>query len=223
MRLYPVADGVIKHQLYYTQPGGARMVNPAVMTVWSWKATGSPVSGARMTAEQNALDAWVRSAAFRAAMQSNTTITDIRSWDYGLDPAPRTARFMFPYTFGSVGGNINRMTLAEGWIVALRSQPVGSPIRDRLNGRITHPYGGIDVGTGNVWPSATVVLNAYTPLRATVLDGTGDKGRLCVVSYRSGGAIRVVPQVVLVDHVIVQRAGVQRRRNARPGPYDFGS
>lgn len=223
MRTLPVADGVLKHQLYFTQPGGARMVNPAVMTVWSWKAGGSPVAGARVTAEQDALEAWVRGAAFRSVMTINTTITDIRTWDYGLDPAPRTARFLFPYTFGSEAGNIQLTNLASGWIAALRSQPVGSPIRDRLNGRITHPYAGVSLTNGQVWPTANQVQTAYAALRNTVLDGTGDKGRLCVVSFYEGGAVRVVPQVVLVDHVIAQRMGTQRRRNARPGPYAYGS
>lgn len=227
-RVLPVADGVLKHQIHYQAGvgGDGRRINDAVATVWTYKAGGSPVSGTRVTAEQDAIQAWFTSQ-LRGTLPTTWQIVDLRTWDYGLDPAPKTRRIFLP-----VQGTLNVSGLAVGplpnqgatWIIALRTQAVGSLTRNRLNGRIGWPilYQTTAGGGTTYFPSSSQVLTAWNALRTT-LNGTGSVGTWSVVSFHSGGVPRVTPLVVTVDHLLVSRVGHQRRRDARFGPYTRGS
>lgn len=227
-RIYPVADGVLKHQLYYqagTSSEGAHE-DDNVLTIWTWKATGSPVSGARVAAEQAVIMAWVN-AQGKAMLPTTWQFIDLRTWDYGLDPAPRTRNVFLPIqgTISIAGLTIGPMpTRSQTWIGALRTQPVGSVIRNRLNGRVSWPilYVSVVGGATTYYPSSTLVQTGWNAMKAA-FTGAGDLGQWVVVSFRTGGAPRVTPLVTLVDHILVQRAGHQRRRDPKPGPYTRGT
>lgn len=227
-RVFPVADGVLKHQLYY-QPGtsteGAHE-DDLVLTVWTYKATGSPVGATRVTAEQDAMMAWV-SAWGRALLPTNWQFIDLRTWDYGLDPAPRTRRIFLPIqgTANISSGSTGPMpTRSQTHIVALRTQPVGSTVRNRLNGRSSWPIPYVSIaGFATTYiPSASQVQSAFNALLAA-FQGAGNVGIMSLVSYETGGAPRLVPLVTPINHVLVQRFGVQRRRDPKPGPYARGT
>lgn len=225
-RLLPVADGVLKHQLYTAWVGNEANLKPvsfneAVFTFWTWKGT-SPVSGTRIAAEQTAILAWLASHA-KQQWAPRMQATNLRTWDYGLDPAPRTATRIFPTVVGTLGVTAEVAdwgAAAWSWIGALRSEPVGSATRNRLNGRIFWPLAGFS-GTAGA-PTAANVATALNALRTGRLNGTGDVGTWSIVSYYTGGAPRVTPLVLPVDHVVVQRQGYQQRRNRRYGPYARG-
>lgn len=227
-RLYPVADGVLKHQLYYQEGTSTEgdHNNDNVLTVWTYKATGSPIGATRVTAEQDAMMAWVNAWA-RAILPTNWQIIDLRSWDYGLDPAPRTRRVFLPIqgTANISSGSTGPMpTKTQTHIAALRTQPVGSVIRNRLNGRSSWPilYASIAGFATTYIPSASQVQSAFNALLAA-FQGAGNVGIMSLVSYVSAGAPRVTPLVTPINHVLVQRRGVQKRRDPRPGPYDRGT
>lgn len=224
-RIYPVADGVLKHQLYFQAgTGDGSPVNDCVATFWTWKAGGSPVAGARITAEHAAFWTWISFVgAGRALLPPSWQFTDLRTWDYGLDPAPRTL-----FTFDPIQGNMSTtgavpvLTRSVSAVVALRTQPIDSVVRNRLNGRVGWPLVYQSTGSATPVPSFSTVQGAFTTLLAS-LNGAGSVGKLSVVSWRTGGLIRVTPLVTGVDHVLVQRFGHQRRRDAVPGPYPRGA
>lgn len=224
-RLLPVANGVLKHQLYHQAgTGDGTQSNPAVLSLWTYKASGSPVGATRIAAEQAAILAWVNANA-KPTLPTTWQFVDLRTWDYGLDPAPKTRTRIFPPIQGTLSAASNQTSLPGGnsssYIVALRTQPVGSVIRDRLNGRVAWPL--LRQIFGSPDPSLATVAAAFTNLLTARLNGAGDVGTWSVVSFREGNLIRLVPLVVPVNHVLVQRVGTQRRRNPKPGPYARGA
>lgn len=226
-RLLPVVPGVVKHQLYTAYVGNEAALksptyNEAVFTFWTSGGV-SPVAQARIDAEQTAIRDWVQATA-RAQWSPRMQATGIRSWDYGLDPAPRTVFRIWPTIVGTlvVATEVADWgAAAQSWIGAIRTQAVGSVVRNRQNGRLFWPMAGYN---GTVLaPSAANVAAALNTLRTARLNGTGLVGTWSVVSFYAGGVPRVAPLVLPVDHVIVQRLGYQQRRNRRYGPYPRGA
>jgi hypothetical protein len=227
-RIFPVADGVLKHQLYY-QPGTSTdgvHEDESLLTIWTYKALGSPVAALRITAEQDAIMAWVTAHA-RGLLPTSWQIIDLRTWDYGLDPAPRTRRVFLP-----IQGTVNVSGLTFGplpnvaltWVIAERTQPVGSTIRNRNNGRTSWPITyQSTVGGGTTYvPTQSGTQTAFNAL-LTALNGAGNVGAWSVVSFVTGGVARITPLVTPVNHLLVQRTGVQRRRIPRAGAYARGT
>jgi len=220
-RVLPVADGVLKHQLYVRLDeamvvyGRPVRQNDAVFTFWTHKAGGgSPVSGARITAEQDGIAAWCALASVRLIFADTDLLYEVRTWDYGLDPAPRTVRLLGTGIAGSGTAEVGHPYVNR--VVAMRSEAVGSVVRNRLNGRLYHPL---------THATAAAVKTEYDRLKNTYLNPAGDaaRGNWVLVSWRAGGAIRTPPLVVGIDHLIVDRIGVQRRRNVHYPPYRRGA
>jgi len=229
-RIYPVADGVLKHQLYIEPnyvPSGTSKTDAAVVTFWTWKLGGSPVGAGRITDEQTAILAWLTSHA-RDILTQSAKFTWLRTWDYGLDPATRTSTRVWPNIpgtlFTAAGGQMpdTFSVSGAGRVVALRTQAVGSATRNRINGRLNWPLAGYSGGPSDFVPTSNNVTTAFGVLLAA-LNGGGTVGKWSVVSYRNASAIRAVPLVTGINHVVVQRIGYQRRRPFKPGPYARGA
>jgi len=228
-RQLPAVAGLVKHQVYLgstTTPPPAH-ANDALLTLWTWKNTGSPVPAGRITDEQAALfTGWFPNLKGNLSSRNHDAIVRLRSWDYGLDPATRYAYADFAPIAGTEGNVFSLPRSGQytdrTWIVALRVLPVGSNQRSRLNGRISFPVHGLDGGGGTL-PAAADLVGLFDDLRVNRLNGSGAKGVWSVVSWRHAKTVRTPPLVTAVDHVIVQRYGTQRRRDARQGRYATGA
>lgn len=221
MPLRPAAPGVFKHQLYMTsfgQPSGW------VTTLWTYHATRG--GQARADAERAQIAAFLN-AEWKPRTSSQITAERIATWDFGLSPPSKfVGGLLFPAPVGTAGASTPLLQLACG-VIALRSQPVGSAIRNRLNGRIFHPSINTSVMTGNYQLTTgeqTALKNAYEALKTRLQPTNPDCGQWSIISFFAGGAVRPEPLVIPVDHILVrQRLGTQRRRILREGPYARGA
>lgn len=224
MATLPPVAGLLKHQIYFVDNSQDEN-HPAVMTLWTWKNE-NPVAPARVTYELGVLDAWLKSATFRAKLGTNVFAQWIRSWDMGQTPPTRVGNLLvWPVGLGT-GGNqwVSQVTA----VIALRTQAVGSSTRNRLNGRLHHPYPPVGEMTGTFWSSSfmtslvtvyNVVLNGLSPATNAV------SGDWVVPCHYENGALRVGgPLLPPVNHVLVrQRPGTVRSRAPRLGPYARGA
>lgn len=224
MATLPPVDGLLKHQLYFRDPATGREQN-IVMTLWTWKNE-DPVAGARVTYEQGAIKTWSQTAGFRATIPDETWSTWIKSWDMGQTPPSRFAPFrVWPVSAGTHNG---QWAYQLSCVVALRTQPTGSAIRNRQNGRLHHPFPNMIELANGLWNSSirTALTTQYHALR-DVLKPAADanSGTWVVPSFFEGGVLRPGgPLLPVVNHVIVRpEAGVVRSRLYHPGPYARGA
>lgn len=206
MATRPALQGLLKHQLMFSQ--GA--LETGCTTIWTYKNE-YPVPAQRITDEQGAISAWVTSH-WRGITGTGTAANRIKTWDFGVTPPLKQNDLLLSPQVAGTGGTSPFYACSA--VVALRTQPVGSAVRNRNNGRIYHP-----ISSGQVtFPEGTVttagVITAYHNLRDR-LDPAADAdvGDWVVVSFFNGGAVRPVPLTFGVDHCLVRsRIGFQLSR-----------
>lgn len=220
MATRPAVAGLVKHQLMISQ--GA--LETGVTTIWTWK-NADPPAEARITAERAQIVAWV-SSHWKTGVGTGVSADRLKTWNFGVSPpAKYSDQLIFPRVFGTNG---NTVMYGFSAVVALRSQAVGSAIRNRLNGRIYHPPGansctfpeGVINGSGQV-----LIRDIYNNLRDRLDPGTvADVGDWVVPSFWSGGALRPVPVMIAVDHCLVgTQPGFQESRMGNQPAYTRGT
>lgn len=225
MARLPAVAGLLKHQLYYSNPQTGHPQG-VVQTFWTWK-NHDPVPQSRIDAEVATIIAWVNESGWRNSTWTATAATAVKTWDFGTTPPVRKAyQLVWPNSPGAIGSasNVYQLTV----VIALRTQPVGSAVRNRLNGRTHHPYPGQAVSTGGVWSSgfSATVLAAYNSIRTRLNPAFNAlHGTWVVPCWFEGGALRAGgPLLPAVNHVLVRpQPGIQRRRAEHPGPYARGA
>lgn len=226
MATLPAVPGLLKHHVYHPDPRtGAK--SALVTTFWTWRNDGFPATPARITAEKAYLDSWVKGATYRTVIPGNFVTADwIKTWDMGTVPPVRaTPLRVWPTVLGNNGNGPAPPQLAV--LVALRTQPVGSAIVNRLNGRIYHSrppnfFNGMNWDTAGV---RTPVLNAYNQVLAQFKPANANMGQWVVPCFWEGGVLRPGgPLLPAVDHLIVQGEPVVRRTRQRHyGSYGRGA
>lgn len=224
MATRPAVAGLLKHQLYFRDPHTGREQN-IVMTFWTWKNE-DPVAGARVTYEQGAIKAWAQTSTFRAWLADDTWATWIKSWDFGQTPPSRFAPFrIWPVSAGQSSDN---WAANLSVVIALRTQAVGSDVRNRQNGRLHHPLGLTSNLTNGLWSSGirNGLQTAYHALRDVLKPAANaNSGTWVVPCFFLDGAPRPGgPLLPAVNHVIARpEPGVTRSRLYHPGPYSRGT
>lgn len=227
MPLRPASAGTVKHQVYLLLSGEVMLI-----TLWTHH-TSMTVTAARIAEERTVINTWINTN-WRSGLTTSISVTLIKSWNMSIVPPPKSTDFV---PTGGVAGTTGGAYLppALAVTVSLRTQPVGAGIRG-INGHISDcghvvaNYQGSGVG---VWLATNVSnrLTQYNALRTTLKEGVGGgvRGTWCIVSYQDGGArgapvYRVVPLVLLVDHLLIlDRIGLQRRRRPREQSFPIGS
>ena len=217
----PAVEGLLKHQLMY----GVFSPVEYCMTIWTFKPA-YPVAGARVAYEQGAIIAWLTSH-WRAVTYNQVNANEVRTWDFGTTPPTKyPTAVVFPAVFGQLpltGGSASPRAVQA--VVALRTQPIGSAIRNRLNGRIFHT--GLQSTTPDALnvPGSGNVQDAYTNLLGRLNTvAHADSGNWSVPSFFEGGAMRVVPVITPINHVVVRtQPGIQRRRAKHAAAYPRGT
>lgn len=220
----PAVVGLLKWQLYYRDPlTGAEAA--AVQTFWTWRNQ-DPIPAARVTSERDAIVAWCQQTGWRNVTRANMWCTWLKAWDFSTAPEPTKVmnHRIWPVVAAS-GNNIAPVQISA--VIALRTQPVGSAVRNRLNGRTHHPYPVAPNGQG-VWDSSQsgAFVGLYTDLRTRLREtAQADRGRWVVPCWREGGLPRPGgPLLPEVDHVLCRAyPGTVRRRLFHPGPYARGA
>lgn len=224
MAVLPAVPGLMKHQLYWRDPGtGREQVH--VQTFWTWRNE-DPIPPERHTYESGAIKSWVQSAGVRGLVPAGAWGSWVKSWDMGQTPPARfTPLRIWPITDGLTPG---LYSFQLSVVVALRTQAVGSAIRNRLNGRLHHPFPQADKLAGGMWIGSfrATVEGVYHGLRDVLKPAaSADSGTWVVPCFFEAGALRVGgPLLPAVNHVIARQApGVVRSRLPRPGPYARGA
>lgn len=229
MPTLPAVDGLLKWQLYFNDPPGGQYTG-VVMTLWTWRNE-DPVPPERVAYERDAIVAWSQSVSVRNKLPSSVASTQIKAWDMGTAPPTRVESLKILPTVGgtSDGGWAPQL----GVVIALRTQPVGSTVRNRLNGRVFHPFPPVGstsngLNSSGQWSSTFrgEIEAAYHALR-DVLEPAADPdaGQWVVPCFWEDGALRVGgPLLPAVDHVIARSyPGVRRSRMEHNGPYAVGA
>lgn len=212
-------QGLLKHQVYFTR----NTPLDVVMTLWTWAA--DPVTAARVAYEYGAIEAWLGTT-WRGTAQSNYKAERITSWDFGATPPARQPPGA---PFAPKVGTLNQGTTPfwMGPVVALRTQPVGSLIRNRENGRLYHtgPMTNQSTSAGTIVAADVTALKAAYGALRDVLDPVADplSGTWSVAMFRHPTHLPL-PKVLPIDHVLVApRLSVMRSRAPKQGAYAIGA
>lgn len=208
MALRAAADGVVKHQLYWSKSGEL-----AMNSIHTYHAGGSPVAQADVDADVAAIVAWA-TASWRSVAVPSASLQQIRSYDMGELPPTRYPRYpVVPVITGTASESVSLPSTVAP-VISLRTGSSGGSAKP-LHGRIFHVGLSYLLVNGPWNYNPTTLLTAYDALRTT-LNGTGLKGQLVVVSWRDAGAYRVTPLVSTVTHLqATSILGTQRSRHPR--------
>lgn len=221
MPLRPAVQGLVKHQIYVSRAKS----EADQMTLWTFKA-GYPVADARIAYETGALDTWLRTY-WQTRTVAAAYVDRIKTWDMGVAPPHKVhVSTIVPAIHGGLGNAPAPQALQA--VVALRTQPQGSNVRDRNNGRLAHGHIPLVDVNGDLYVNSNGQYHldfVYERLRVALSPASSaDSGMLSVVSWRHGHGWRAVPLVTPVDHIIPRaQLGVQRRRTPKVGPYARGA
>lgn len=219
MAIRPAVEGLLKHQLMLKQAA----IESSVMTFWTYRNE-YPVPLARVDSERAGIEAWL-TGNWRQITGAQVVAQRIKTWDFGVaPPAKYSDKLVWPEIPGTFGSQSHWQMCA---VVALRSEPVGSVIRNRLNGRLYHPVSSSHLNltaSANV-SDPTAIAAAYNNLigRLNPL-AAGDRGTMVVPSFFHAGAVRAVPVLITVNHAICRPlVGTQRRRLPKATAYARGA
>lgn len=219
MGLRAAVAGLLKHQVYIEHGVGG----VGVITLWTFKA--GAVTEARRTQEQGAIRTWL-GASWAPITNTQWKATAIKTWDFTTNPPTKlTSELIVPNINGTEASGISVPPSVVA-VVALRTQPLNSSVRNRNNGRLAHRGVSTVSATGAITnPTVAAIDAAYEALLTALKTATqADRGNWSVVSFRSAGAWRVVPVVTAINHTIVRtQPGTQRRSWVHAGPYARGA
>lgn len=224
MARLPAVPGLLKHQLYMNDVFiGAR--ERVVQTFWTWR-NDAPIPQARCDHENAQIRAWAQSSAWRLRTRTGVAAQRIKTWDFSVSPPTRRVNtLIFPEVVGEGPSGWPPQTTA---VIALRTQPIGSVTRNRLNGRTHHPYPELGGASAGQWTSVgrANFVALYNNLLVTI-DPTAhaNSGDWVVPCWFEAGVLRVGgPLLPPVDHILCRALpGVNRRRAYHPGPYARGA
>jgi hypothetical protein len=220
MPIRPAVAGVVKVEALFTNSVTGQI---AVATYWTHKA--ATVDMDRINADVLIVAQIYHPAGGNVAARiaSAWTLTLTKAWDFSTSPPTKMAQNVWSIAGAGSGGLPSTVSIP----IALRTQPVGAPIRG-VNGRLAHigPSSG-DVSGDTVTSGAALITGYGYGLAHFGTDA--HSGTWVVISFFKGGTRRskvprTPPLVLPVNHILVPTLiGVQRRRRARQNSYALGS